>query len=84
MAHEMDEATTTTTRLARTPGQRPGCGILQVTVDFSGQTDLDPKSQCKPATFCEVKSGGACGCSLTASDPLALADPVRTDFTGTK
>jgi len=65
------------------PG-KAGCGVLQVTVDFSGQTDLDPKSQCKPATFCEVKSGGACGCSLTASDPLALADPVRMDSTGTK
>ena len=63
---------------------KAGCGVLQVTVDFSGQTDLDPKSQCKPATFCEVKNGGACGCSLTASDPLALADPVRTDSTGAK
>ena len=63
---------------------KAGCGVLQVTVDFSGQTDLDPKSQCKPATFCEVKNGGACGCSLTASDPLALADPVRMDSTGAK
>ena len=31
-----------------------------------------------------MKEGGACGCSLTASDPLALADPVRKDSTGTK
>jgi len=62
---------------------KAGCGILQVTVDFSGQTDLDPRSQCKPATFCQAK-GSACGCSLTASDPLALADPVRMDSTGSK
>ncbi|HSY87426.1 MAG TPA: hypothetical protein VLA85_12725, partial [Verrucomicrobiae bacterium] len=57
------------------------CGILQVTVDFSAQTDLDPKSQCLPANFC-VKSGSTCGCSLKASDPLALADPVRMDASG--
>jgi hypothetical protein len=66
------------------------CGILQVTVDFSGKpsstfpgqgTDLDPKSQCLPASFC-VKSGSTCGCSLKASDPLALADPVRMDASG--
>ena len=77
--------TTTTTRLAGLQAGKdrlrhpPGHGRLR-----SGQTDLDPKSQCKPATFCEVKNGGACGCSLTASDPLALADPVRTDCHGHK
>ena len=59
------------------------CGILQVTVDFSGTslgqgTDLDPKSQCLPANFC-TKSGSACGCSLKDSDSLVLADPVRKD-----
>jgi cell migration-inducing and hyaluronan-binding protein len=58
-----------------------GCGVLQVTVDFSDQTDLDPKSQCKPVTFCGVTSGGACGCSLKDTDSLALADPDRTDST---
>jgi cell migration-inducing and hyaluronan-binding protein len=62
---------------------KAGCGVLQVTVDFSGQTDLDPKSQCKPATFCKVKDGGACGCSLEDNDPLAVADPARKDSTGT-
>ena len=59
------------------------CGILQVTVDFSGTssgqgTDLDPKSQCLPANFC-TKSGSACGCSLKDSDSLVLADPERKD-----
>lgn len=60
--------------------------ILQVSIDFSGFTDVDPTSSptvtglCKPADFCKV-SGSSCGCALpkpvsgvTPSDPRLAAN----------
>ena len=85
LAREMDEELQRRRRLARTSrSQRTPAASFRSRSISANRTDLDPKSQCKPATFCEVKPGGACGCSLTASDPLALADPARKDSTGTK
>jgi hypothetical protein len=48
----------------RTQGQRHPCGILQVTVDFTDQTDLDlipDNGLCKPETFWK-KDGRSCTC----------------------
>ena len=53
------------------------CGILQVTIDFKEQTDLDPKSQCTPHLL-QVRFGRL-RLRLTANDPLAQAGPARND-----
>jgi hypothetical protein len=57
-----------------------GCGILQVTIDMTNQTDLLPVSKtavnpglCKPEKFCKA-SGTTCGCALT----LDANDPFKT------
>jgi len=59
------------------------CGILQVTVDFSGQKDefsLPANGLCQPETFCrttlaEPGNPATCGCALNADDPLVIANP---------
>lgn len=46
------------------PDQVPG--VVRVTVDLSGEDDVFKKSKpkfCQPASFCEVKPSGACGCA---------------------
>ena len=59
-----------------------GCGVLQVTVDMKGFTDLDAKATtpglCKPATFCSV-SGSTCGCALSETDPKVVANHSLLD-----
>ncbi|MGH7059230.1 MAG: hypothetical protein ACREFH_02485, partial [Stellaceae bacterium] len=60
-----------------------GKGILTVTVDFNGVTDLDPtpaNGLCEPHQFCstagEKEKGADCGCALDPkNDPLVKADP---------
>jgi len=50
-------------------------GILTVTVDFTGQIELEPgpaSGLCKPQTFCNA-TGSSCGCAFDTSDPLAQA-----------
>ena len=54
-----------------------GPGILTVTVNFNGRTELDPtpaNGLCEPHTFCKA-SGTSCGCALAKDDPLVKADP---------
>lgn len=54
--------------------------VLQVTVDFSGFTDIDPAASptvtglCKPADFCKV-NGSSCGCAL----PKPVSGVVSSD-----
>ncbi len=57
-------------------------GVLQVTVDFSGVTELDPspaervaQGLCQPAKFCKPGGSGGCQCAFDKSDPLAQANP---------
>jgi hypothetical protein len=57
-----------------------GKGVLTVTVDFNGLTELDPTPAngiCQPQTFCSAnsKAEGGCGCALKSDDPLVKADP---------
>jgi hypothetical protein len=52
-------------------------GIIEVTVDFKGVTDLDPtpgNGLCQPHQFCK-QSGNSCVSALAATDPLLVANP---------
>jgi hypothetical protein len=64
------------------PPNSPRCGILQVTVNFTDQKDLDLKPTnglCLPHTFCTA-NGDSCGCALDENvDPLVKANPNIKD-----
>src|SRR5262249_32021886 len=58
------------------PGTVDANGVMTVTIDFKGLTELDPTpaNMCKPSTFCKP-DGANCVTSLTADSPAVKANP---------
>jgi hypothetical protein len=59
-----------------TQNYNSGSGILTVTTNFSGLSDIAPvpaNGLCMPSSFCTA-SGSSCGCALTKDDPLVKKD----------